>query len=48
MNKVSPSTLTGTLIALRSNAPYEEATVVAVSDTVVGVLVEMVVPEHLL
>lgn len=44
----SPSTLTGALVALRSNPPNDEAAVVAVGDAVVGVLVEMVVPEHLL
>lgn len=46
--RVSHSTLTGALVALGSNSPYDETTVVAVSDTVVGVLVEVVVPEHLL
>lgn len=45
---VSHTSLTGALVALGSNAPYDEATVVAVGDTVVGVLVEVVVPEHLL
>lgn len=48
MKMLMLTTLTGTLVALGSNTPDYEAAVVAIGHTVVCVLIEVMVPKHLL